>query len=170
VNVAEIPPPESHFLSAAEGWLMLGDSQSAEAELGLITADYAEHPDFLEVRWRLSAVRKEWETALGIARQLVQSVPDRSIAWINQSYSLHELRQTDQAWNLLLPMADRFPKEPTIPYNLACYACQLGLLQDCRHWLRRAARIGSRVEILNSALLDPDLAPLRHELKSILRS
>jgi len=170
MNVAEIPSPETHYLSAAEGWLMLGDPQAAEAELDLIPPDFASHPDVLEIRWRLLAVRKHWAAALGIARQLVQSVPDRSLSWINQSYALHELSQTGEAWSLLLPIAERFPEEPTIAYNLACYACQLGLLQDCRQWLRRAARLGSRNEILTSALTDPDLAPLRHELKSILRS
>jgi hypothetical protein len=46
----------------------------------------------------------------------------------------------------------------------------LGLLQDCRQWLRRAARVGSRSEILSSALSDPDLAPLRHEIQAILKS
>jgi len=149
---------------------MLGNPHEADAELRLIGHSNAEHPDVLEIQWRLYAARKQWDEALEISRRLVDAAPDRSLAWIHQSYTLHEMRQTDEAWTVLLPAAERFPEEPTIAYNLACYACQLGMFQDSRHWLRRAARIASRDEILSSALNDPDLAPLRHELNAILRS
>ncbi len=149
---------------------MLGQPLEARAELETVAPSYSRHPDFLEVQWRLAAALRDWNDALEIAQSLVLLAPDRSLAWIHQSYTLHELRQTDEAWSLLLPVADRFPEEPTIAYNLACYACQLGMLQDSRHWLRRAARIASRDEILSSALSDPDLEPLRHELNAILRS
>ena len=149
---------------------MLGDPHEAGIEMQSIGALYARHPDVLEMRWRLSAALKQWNAALEIAQRLVQLAPDRSLAWIHQSYTLHELQQTDEAWSLLLPVAEKFPEEPTIAYNLACYACQLGMFQDSRQWLRRAARMASRDEVLSSALSDPDLAPLRHELDAILRS
>jgi len=33
------------------------------------------------------------------------------------------------AWDALLPAADKFPNNPNIPYNLACYACQMNKLK-----------------------------------------
>jgi hypothetical protein len=60
---------------------------------------------------------------------------------------------------LLLPALDRFPKEPTIPYNLACYACVLGRVEEARRLLERAITIsgvhGDQVKL--QALDDPDL-------------
>lgn len=57
-------------------------------------------------------------------------------------------------------MADKFPDQWLIPYNLACYACQLGRLDEAREWFRRALTMGDGKAIKLEALNDPDLAPL----------
>jgi DNA-binding protein HU-beta len=40
---------------------------------------------------------------------------------------LHELKRTEEAYDLLLPVVHKCPSCCTIPYNLACY-CEVGLL------------------------------------------
>ena len=40
----------------------------------------------------------------------------------------------------LRPAFEKFPKVSVIPYNLACYACQMNKLDEARVWLRRAMR------------------------------
>ena len=70
-----------------------------------------------------------------------------------------------KAWNALLPAFDLFPKQPTIPYNLSCYACQMGQLDAARLWLKRAADIGGKDKIKTMALEDADLEPLWNEIK-----
>ena len=62
---------------------------------------------------------------------------------------------------------ERFPKVPTIPYNLACYACQLGNLEEARQWLAKAIKIRSTEEIKQMALADPDLQPMWDEIKKL---
>jgi hypothetical protein len=47
-----------------------------------------------------------------------------------------------------------------IPYNLACYAAQLGDLVAAGDWLAQAFKLGNAKEIKLQALEDPDLAPL----------
>ena len=64
------------------------------------------------------------------------------------------------AWDALLPAADRFPSQLMIAFNLACYACQLGRLEEAREWLRKAMELGDEKEIKTRALDDPDLEPL----------
>jgi len=54
----------------------------------------------------------------------------------------------------------QFPNEPTIPYNLACYTCQLGRRAEAEGWLARAFALGNSKEIKLQAMDDPDLAPL----------
>ena len=71
----------------------------------------------------------------------------------------------EKAWDALLPAAEKFPKEPVIPYNLACYACQLQKLEDARSWLKRAIEIGGKERMKEMALEDPDLQPLWKEIQ-----
>jgi Flp pilus assembly protein TadD len=163
-------PPHTHLVNAAVGWLELGLTVEARRELEQLPAELRSHPEVLEVRWSLSARENNWEAALAVAERLVRDVPDRCSGWIQRSYSLHELKRTTEAREQLLPAAARFPDVSTIPYNLACYDCQLGRLDKARSWLNVAMRLGSRESILNSALCDPDLKPLWSELKEPGRS
>lgn len=159
--------PDRHFAQAAEGWLELGDPVEASRELDRISAEAAGHPIVLELRWRLLAHHREWAKALEVARAMTSVAPDQAEGWIHQSYTLHELRRTDEAWSTLVGVADRFPLESIIPYNLACYACQLGDLPRARDWLQRAIRLRSKDEIRTLALSDPDLAPMRDYVETL---
>ena len=141
---------------------MLGNFIEAHAELDNITPLFRVHPDVLVVRWMLYAKAEKWEGAFEIARTLADQVPDNSFGWIHQAYALRRMKggSVKAAWDALLPAADKFPKEPTIAFNLACYACQLGKLQEAREWLRKAMDLGDENEIKTRALDDPDLEPL----------
>ena len=158
-------PPDTHYLSAAQGWLELGNPTEASQELACISPPNAGQPDVLEVRWTLLAHQKQWEAALEQARQLIQADPDRCTGWIDQSYTLHELKRTEEARRALLSVATRFPNVMILPYNLACYACQLGDLPDAREWLAKAIALSGREEIRKMALADLDLQPLWPEIK-----
>ncbi len=163
--MSELDSPDIHHRNAAQGWLELGNPTEALAELERITAENQEHPDVLETRWSILAHQKRWEEALVTAERLVAKAPDRCSGWINQSYSLHELRRTAEARTRLLPVARKFPKVETIPYNLACYYCQLGELEEARTWLAKAKRVGGARRITDMALADRDLEPLWPELR-----
>ena len=55
----------------------------------------------------------------------------------------------------LLEAQERFPEEATIPFNLACYACQLGRLDEAREKLAKA--VGMEPAFKKTALEDEDL-------------
>jgi len=152
--------PDLHHVRAAEGWLALGAHAEAAIELRQLTAAGQGRPEVLDLRWQLAAHQHHWEAALDIARLLIQAEPRRPIGWIHQSYALHELRRTSEAWDALLPVAKRFPKDETIPYNLACYACQLGDLGVAREWIQRTIKLRSKAEVKAMAVGDTDLKPL----------
>ena len=147
-------------VQAARGWLELGNHLEANAELEKITARRRAHPDVLEVRWEIYAKVKDWEACLEIAGAVIKTAPERASGWIHRSFALHELKRTQEAWDNLFPVAERFPKVPTIPYNLACYAAQLGKLWESQQWLKQAFKIGDSKELKLLALDDPDLKPL----------
>ena len=164
-----LEPSDIHCLSAAIGWLELGNTGEARAELALVRSELNEHPDVLEVHWLLCAQEGLWEAALQIARSLVQSAPDRSSGWLHQAYALRRVADgsVKKAWQALLPAYDKFPKEPTISYNLSCYACQMQQMEAARVWFKRAAVIGGKEKMKQMALDDPDLEALWEEIKGL---
>jgi tetratricopeptide (TPR) repeat protein len=163
----QLTPPDNHHLNAATGWLELGNHAEAKAELAKISAPSREHPDVLELEWRICAAEKNWANALETACKLVQVDPDNAAGWIHQSYSLHELKRTKEAFDLLLPVVEKFADISTIPYNLACYACQLDDVDAARRWLAKAVRIRGKDDIKKVALADPDLQRMWEEIEQL---
>ncbi len=162
-----LSPPDSHYVNAACGWLELENITEAFLELDRITPPAQAHPDVLTLRWELLAHMKRWSDALEVSHALVQIAPDRADSWIKQSYALHELQRTQEAWDSLISISEHFPKISTIPYNLACYACRLEQMQAALGWLRRAMKIGGKESIRKMALQDADLKPLWLQIKKI---
>ncbi len=148
-------------MRGAVGWLELANPQEALAELAGAPKSVQGHPDALEVCWQALSELKDWPQALKAARQLITTAPERATGYINQSFALHEMRQTREALVCLLPHSGRFPEVGVIPYNLACYACQLNDLETARHWLVRASKILGQGDTKIMVLKDPDLTPLR---------
>ena len=163
-----LEPPDTHCLSSAIGWLELGNVAEARNELSQIQPAEQHHPDVLEVRWLICAEAKGWEEGLTVARALVESAPKRSSGWLHRAYALRRVPNggVKQAWEALLPAAEKFPEEPIIPYNLACYACQLQQLDEARAWLERALAVAGIERIKTMALADPDLEPLWEEIRA----
>jgi tetratricopeptide (TPR) repeat protein len=155
--VKPLAHPDTHHLQAAHGWIELGNRVEASAELEQITPSLLAHPDVLEVRWLIHERAKDWQTCLDLATAIVLADPDRPFGWIHRSYALHELKQTAKAWDELLPAVKKFPGEWLVRYNLACYTCRLGKLDDARSWLEKAIELGDRQTIKRMALDDPDL-------------
>jgi tetratricopeptide (TPR) repeat protein len=161
-------PPDIHFLSAAVGWMELGNYDEARAELSRIDPALAHHPGVLETAWGISAAEQNWPKALTVAQQLVDQNPDRPSGWLHRAYALRRTPDggLQAAWEALLPAVQRFPEEATIPYNLACYACQLGQLDESRRWLRQALKVGDHSKIKAMAIADSDLELLWKEIKA----
>jgi len=168
--VPEISKTEIHVLSAAVGWLELGLPKDALTELDQLSASAQECPDVLEVRWLILADLSEWDRALEVSSKLVQAASDRASSWLHHAYATR--RATDggllKAFNILAPVASQFPKVSTIPYNLACYTCQLERgAAETLDWLERALQVGNAKEMLEMALNDADLRPVRELVQKL---
>jgi tetratricopeptide (TPR) repeat protein len=151
---------DKHHWRAAQGWLELGNHLEANEELEKIEAAARAHPDVLELRWEVYAKARQWVACFDIGQALFRLAPGRVSSWVKLGFALHELKRTAEARDFLLPATDKFPDDPTIRYNLACYACQLGQLTEARDWLAQAFKLGDATKMKLEALDDPDLAPL----------
>jgi tetratricopeptide (TPR) repeat protein len=94
-----------------------------------------------------------------IADAIIKLAPDRVNGWIHRSFALHELKRTQEAFDQLVPVADKFSKVWTIPYNLACYCAQLGRLEECKAWFQKAMAIDEHT-VKRAPIDDPDLNTL----------
>jgi predicted Zn-dependent protease len=152
-------------LEAAQGWLGLRNWREANAELANIPAALQSHPDVLQVRWAIHAAAKEWESAAAVAEAFREAKPDSPFGFVHLAYALHEMKRTQEAQDVLLPVLDKFRDEFIIRYNLACYACQLGDAEGAWRWLEKSMALTHPDEVKRMALNDPDLEPLRTRIK-----
>jgi predicted Zn-dependent protease len=166
-QIKPLQPPDSMHLEAAEGWLELGNEIEAFEELECITPQMRVHPDVLELRWQIYAKEKKWEACVDIARAITKLVPSRPFGWIHLAFSLHELKRTKEAKEVLLPVVEKFPKEYLMRYNLACYECQLGNLKESKAWLEKTFELAGKNEVKLMALNDKDLEPLWRKIGEI---
>jgi tetratricopeptide (TPR) repeat protein len=153
-------PPDSHHLSAAVGWLELGNHLEANEELEKVTPQLRVHPDVLKVRWSIYAKAEKWTACIDIASSIKRLSPNDSFGWIHDSFALHELKRTQEAYDNLIPVVDNFPNEWLMHYNLACYAAQLGNVEEAANWLTKAMGMGDEGRIKRMAIDDPDLEPI----------
>jgi Flp pilus assembly protein TadD len=164
--VNSLEPPDTFHLSAALGWLGLGNWQEAHEELEKITLALRSHPDVLLVRFEIYSKAGKWALAAEIAGELVQIRPDEAQFWISHAYATRRMPGggIPQAREILSKAQTLFPKEPLIAYNLACYACQLGDQTEAWKWLESALKLGDAKQVKMMALKDPDLEPLRAKI------
>lgn len=154
-----IPHPDRHHLSAASGWLGLGRYVEANEELEKISPENLAHPDVMEVLWHIYAKAGNWAVCLDIANAILKLDPQRPFGWTHRSFALYELRRTQEAFDLLMPVAQQFPNVWRVPYSLALYCAQLGRFIECQLWLQKALSI-DRATVKRTAIVDPNLKPL----------
>ena len=163
-----LEPPFHHFVSAAQGWLLLGRANEARSELQHIPEPVRERSEVLEVLWEISAVEQNWDEAWRWGELMVDRFPEDPGNWVQRAYAARRARSggLEKAWAALRPAFEKFPEELIIPYNLACYAAQSGQLEDSWSWLQRALdKAEDRRGIKKMALADLDLKPLWSRLR-----
>ena len=156
--------PDRHHLTAAIGWLELGNHSEAGEEISRISPGNLDDADVLEVRWQVCAAGSSWDAALAAAERLIQVAPERVAAWLHRAYALRRSSTggLQPAAEALRPAFDKFPQAALVPYNLACYAAQLGELDAAMDWLKKAInRSEKATTIKEMAMADEDLRPLR---------
>jgi Flp pilus assembly protein TadD len=164
-----LEPPDSHFVSAAAGWLGLNNWREAREELNNVSPALAGHPAVLLVKYEIAAKAAQWDLAAEAAGALAETTPGEPGVWTALAYATRRKPGggIPSARDILTAAHLRFPTEPLIAYNLACYECQLGNLSQARVWLREAFKLGDSRQLKITSLQDPDLAPMREEISQM---
>jgi len=162
-----LEPPDSHFVSASLGWLELGNWREAAAELEAVAPALSRHPAVLRLRYEIHAKAGHWDLASEDALTLTRTMPDEPGTWTQLAYATRRKPGggIPPAKAILAAARQRFPDEALIVYNLACYECQLGNLPQARALLREAFQLDNPALLKQMSLDDPDLEPLRQEIR-----
>jgi tetratricopeptide (TPR) repeat protein len=155
-----LPHPDNQHLEAAEGWLELGNYLEANEELEKITPQLRAHPYVLEMRYKIYDAAGRWEMALEVARGLMRILPDNQWGYFYTAYALHELKRTQEAYDVVKAVIHKFPDHQMMHFNLACYACRLGKRKEALSLLEKAIDMVGGIDIRQQALDDADLEEL----------
>jgi tetratricopeptide (TPR) repeat protein len=142
-------------LTEAVGYLELGMLQDAWDVLEEIPAEQRHLPPVLHVRLEIYRRMEKYEGMATIAEHLTKVLPEDSQNWISLAYAQRGYLDLQTAEKTLLEAQKRFPEEATIPFNLACYACKMGRLDEAREKLAKAMEMEPAFK--KAALEDEDL-------------
>ena len=151
--------PLHRRLEYARGYIELGMVNEATNELAAIDSNARSSIEVLRVQVDLYMESKQWDRVVSVAKPVCEAMPQDPSAWIAWAYALRELQQVKEAQDVLLRAE---PLHSTtcavLHYNLACYACLLGNIQEARRRLTSACKMGE--EWKAAALEDEDLRAL----------
>lgn len=148
-------------LSHARGYIDLGMLAEAEAELAAIRPPENDRPEVHALRVALLHEKCDWSELRRVAAVLVQRQPDQPGWWVSFAFATRRTTSIEDAREILLAAERAHPEEAIIHFNLGCYACQLGELDEARRRVWRSIQL--RSELRELAHHDPDLQPLRDQ-------
>ena len=169
----DIDPPDRFLVSAAIGWLGLGMFEEGLKELDQVRPDLQDHLQVADVRWQLNCRLGRWDECATIGERLRRVHPDRVESWVHSAYAVRRAAGggLKAAKKILVVAMEKFPDETIIPYNLACYDCQLGLCEECLCWLsialKRSPNKTDRRRLIEMALADEDLDPAKTAIREL---
>jgi Tfp pilus assembly protein PilF len=158
-----LPSPESltvqKRLNAALGYLGLGMPQDAWNELEDIEAKDRARPEVLKVRVEVCRALKQWEMMAEVSNHLRKIEPDEVEHPLNMAHATRRFKSESEAADILSLALRRYCDDALVRYNLACYWCVMGRVEEAREMLGTACNKDESLREL--AETDEDLAGLR---------
>ncbi|OUU39032.1 MAG: hypothetical protein CBC16_08075 [Verrucomicrobia bacterium TMED56] len=160
-----LPPhildPKTH-LKRASGYFELEMFQQADRELRALPN---EEPWLKKKKVFQLAIRQEvqdWKGMGTLARELRTECPNEEEWWVSDAYATRRSETIDEAKRILLDGLAVHYESAIIRYNLACYFCVLGQLEECIDFLKEAVLRDDKYKLM--AFEDEDLKKIRETL------
>jgi len=109
----------------------------------------------LELRIQIYLALEKWAPARVLAESLARQAPENPGWWLLWAYALRRETSIEAGREVLRKAVVRHPDAALIAYNLACYACALGEIEEAKTLLLRAFNL--KQDLKRMALDDPDL-------------
>ena len=152
---------DGQVLTAAIGWLELGDHNSAFEETQGISHEHINHPDVLQVRFGAFAAGLKFDACLVVAKAMMTFAPSWRNSVLHYCRAMHWTGDSETAYQVLLGHADSKVWDSDCNYDLACYAAKTGRDEEAEKLLQAAFEHAVDEKSLKAyALDDPDLESL----------
>lgn len=158
------PHPRSHSaeaqraLDAADGYLYLGLTRDALAEVSTIGDAEREAVMVMVARIRVLLHLRRWKDAERLAQHGIGLHPDEEEFTVQRAFALHQMEKGEEAFKVLLAAPEWIRRTGILHYNLACYEARLGDLNTARRCIGAAIEMNAAMK--KNARTDPDLAGL----------
>ena len=150
-------------LQAAVGYLELGMLAEANEEIENLSPELKTSSPVLGVRLEIYRAAEKWPLMEVVARELWKRHQDESVYWNDLAWAVRRADSINAAQKILLDAVVQFPGDAMTHFNLGCYACQLGDIDQAKARVRKAIELDAKFKLL--ALDDPDLEPLWDEIE-----
>ena len=161
--MSSLPSPELlpilKRLNAAVGYLNLGMPQDAWNELEDIDAKDRPRSEVLKVRVEVCRALESWEMMAEVSNHLRKIEPDEVGHSLNQAYANRRFKSEAEAAEILSMALLRYYDDALVRYNLACYWCVMGRVEEATEMLGTACTRDESLRELAEA--DEDLEGLR---------
>jgi predicted Zn-dependent protease len=146
-------------LLAAQGYCELRMFDDALEEVSSLPPETQRNPMVVEMRLVILMQARRWAEALAVSLELCQLRPEGTSGFIHAAFCLHEQGDTVAAKKKLLEGPECLAQEANYHYNLACYECVLGNLEEARRHLTTSFALDPKYK--EFAKTDPDLRALK---------
>lgn len=154
-------------LTYANGYRELKMYAHALQELDTLGETYSQEKAHLQMRLAVLMEAGSWKQALPVANILASSDSSDPGNLVNLAYVTRRAGGIEGARIILENAAKRFPKEAIIQYNLGCYACCGGQLEDAKAHLLTSFSLDA--SYLKLSKTDADLTELKQWLGNIAK-
>lgn len=125
-------PDEQEHVTAAQGYLALGMTLDANAELEKVDPYVRHLPEVLAVRVEIYRTLEKWELMATVGKKLSEYEPSIAKWALMFAHALRRSGALERGWEVLLDACTWFPMSAGIRYDLACCECQLGNIQAAK--------------------------------------
>jgi predicted Zn-dependent protease len=146
------------FVVEAQGYLELGMLDDAADALEQIPPENKTSLPVVALRVEIFQAAKRWSDMEAVCGYLVGLEPDNPQWWLRWGYATRRAKDEKAAAKLLKHALRKFPDEPCLLYNLGCYLCVMGKLDEARQALKQTFSLDKSFRLL--AVDDPDLTEL----------
>jgi len=145
-------------LRAAIGFIELGLLEDAVSELESLSPEDRGRSSVLALRVEIYRTAGNWSLMEAVARELWKRHPDEPVYWTNLAWAVRRLDTLVAARDILVEAVERFPGDAMSHFNLGCYSCQLGDIEQAKMRVGKAIELDAKFKLL--AIDDPDLESL----------
>jgi Flp pilus assembly protein TadD len=145
-------------LREAHGYIELGMIDDAANVLEEIAPELKCHPEVMAMRVLLYRKAQNWPLLEVVAGHLTKVQPKEVTWWVDWAFATRRATSVEEAEKILLKAIELHPQEAILHFNLGCYACQLGRIDEAKNRIAQAVRLDRQFQ--SAALDDPDLEPM----------